>query len=689
MDVNTDVSVPEGVSDTSTSRGQQNNHHPQSSGPADQDLDSFFISQILPDLDPVTFAFPSLASQPIEACFGGSLPHMTDHSRLHVPSFEDFEAFSNIARAPSQFIPHLEKPQSDFNASTQSDLPLLRRNGCRPSSVPVLDDIAYSSICNGLVEHLTIANDSVVVPPHRSCQRFLSSYFASFHSHFPIIHMQSLRPAMAPSPLILAMCSIGALYRLDRRRARQLYDTASAAIETVAPTFEDGDEALVEDYPLWYVQSRLLLTFYAVMSGERDIVLDSMRENGFYTLVYKKAMVTITSHNKDLSLMTRHSWIRRESWKRLLGGIFATSTLTMILFDVNPGFNATQDLDFEALNDEALWNAASPDEWRELWTSLKQQHGLPRRTMKEVLGDIMVQGNYSSNAAPYHVSTFSTLVLMNAVVVQMWQRLQISLAFSASWWSSSLLAPGQDPLGSWLLENTMMSLERCEAFLRRAESEFNRSETEDDKELMLVFNSQAVLRIAYMRLFKPVDPSSRINLTSTDAVEMESSIASFLAARMERGPGLLDVVTKSFEGLRVSVKLGYMLVRKTAAFRWGVENAIAGWESALLVTKWVHSVEIGGLNETLPSPEELEVLALIRDVLEAAECDLSQSVSLAAALAKTWSLLLQDVWVWGITPRMGAALELLAKAYEQAGKANQRDYSTDGMPVGLHGTILV
>lgn len=31
-----------------------------------------------------------------------------------------------------------------------------------------------------------------------------------------------------------------------------------------------------------------------------------------------------------------------------------------------------------------------------------------------------------------------------------------------------------------------------------------------------------------------------------------------------------------------------------------------------------------------------------------------------------------QVWIWGITPRMGAALELLAKAYETVGKANRR-----------------
>ena len=279
--------------------------------------------------------------------------------------------------------------------------------------------------------------------------------------------------------------------------------------------------------------------------------------------------------------MTWHDWIERESWKRLLGALFVASTLTMVLFNVNPGFTATQDLEFEPLDDEALWNAESSNKWRELRAnSLKQQQmrHAGRRTLEEVLIDIILPGKYHSQAEPYQVSPFSALILMHAVVVHMWQRFQVFQAFEEPWSSSSSSSINQDHLRSSLLDSALKSLARCEAFLRSGETGPNQTDEHKNRETSLVFNCHAVLRVAYIRLFKPVSHSNRISLISGDPVEMEASITSFVTAKMERSPQLLKAVVKAFEGLRIPVRLGHMLVRKTAAFRWGVEHAVAGWE---------------------------------------------------------------------------------------------------------------
>lgn len=54
-------------------------------------------------------------------------------------------------------------------------------------------------------------------------QQFIRSYVECFHIHLPFIHLPSFSPLDTPSPLILAMASIGALYRLRRRRAYDLF----------------------------------------------------------------------------------------------------------------------------------------------------------------------------------------------------------------------------------------------------------------------------------------------------------------------------------------------------------------------------------------------------------------------------------------------------------------------------------
>ncbi|GKT76059.1 cytochrome p450 [Colletotrichum tofieldiae] len=118
--------------------------------------------------------------------------------------------------------------------------------------------------------------------------------------------------------------------------------------------------------------------------------------------------------------------------------------------------------------------------------------------------------------------------------------------------------------------------------------------------------------------------------------------------------------------------MGYMLVRKTAAFRWSVEHAVAAWDNVLFTTKWVHSVEIDAIKGTRLSIGELEILEKMKDILEGADCDLNQGKSIAAGLARACSLVLQDTWVWGITVRMGDVLERLALAYERVHEDNER-----------------
>ncbi|KAF4834368.1 hypothetical protein CGCTS75_v003063 [Colletotrichum tropicale] len=411
------------------------------------------------------------------------------------------------------------------------------------------------------------------------------------------------------------------------------------------PLPADG-RAVVKDYALWTVQTRVLLSFFAIMSGDRELVNDTMRDNGFYTLVYSKARAAVAGDAPELDTMDWQLWIELESWKRLIGGIFIESTLTMVIYEVNPGFHATQDLEIPVYSDEILWNAGSPDAWRETYISIGTKKESRRHTIKDVLVDILLEGKYHANTMPYHVSPLTALVAVHALVVHMWQRFQ--------------------------------SLSRCDDFLQGVRSELphaDADEHEKDQECSLVFNCQAILRIAYTRI---AGPSIRISLMNTDDADVDAAISSFVTAKMERSPELLYIISKSFEGFKIPVKIGHLLVRKTAAFRWSVEHAVAGWSSAILVSKWVYSIEIGVFAGIQPTAAESKLLTTIREALEEAECELSEASCLSAAVAKTWGWFMHDVWIWGITPRMGEALNRLAIAYTRiidAAKGHVVDHS--------------
>jgi hypothetical protein len=647
------------------------------------------------DLDPSSFLFspdPTLLTSLDQA----DIDHHTllqDLSQFDLPGAlpTQFEPLPNLAPAHHHHHHHhhhrldsfaqwdmLGQPSSASDASTSShstaETPVLIRDGRRSFPAFTINEETLSSIKADVARRLGVdqLKGDAEMPTPKMCDDFLACYISNFHGHFPIMHLPTFSPSPQSSPLFLIMCSIGALYRLDRRRARRLYDTARKAMDRPDPPSAEQEPSFVKDYPLWVVQARVLQTFYAIMSGDMDLVSGVMRENGVYTVVYTRARTSLQEHRGEAARLGWHRWAHIESWKRLMGAILILSTLCVVIFHVNPGMNSTLDLDFDALHDEKLWSARSSAEWKELCarsgSAEKLQHP---RSMKHVLTDIMLQTGQNQACGVYPVSAYSALVLMHAIVVHMWQRAQVCQALATA---ASGLPSMQEGLSEMLVRSGLQTLSRCQRFLDGARNEALRSsrspgslscDVDEEKESSLVFNSYAILRIAHTKLITSGHPQNFIDLANLHGPGVKASIASFVNAKPERGAFMLEAVVKAFEGLREPVEMGYLLVRKTAAFRWSVEQAVAGWDcgmylpwcelcrmfcadrmprrTALLVSKWVHGIEMELLDGKQPNAEEMKMMDDIKAVLHDAECDVEEGSSIAAALASTWSYFLRDV----------------------------------------------
>jgi hypothetical protein len=117
-------------------------------------------------------------------------------------------------------------------------------------------------------------------------------------------------------------------------------------------------------------------------------------------------------------------------------------------------------------------------------------------------------------------------------------------------------------------------------------------------------------------------------------------------------------------------------MRKTAAFTWSIEHSIAAWDcgkltsfreklvhfifyliqyvnsnanksifTALFLTKWIHTVDIQE-KENPANGEERAIIDTLRDCLDEVDCFYDGTTSLAAEVTRTWTLFLDDVWVW-------------------------------------------
>lgn len=104
----------------------------------------------------------------------------------------------------------------------------------RKPPFPVIEDDIYSVIQEDVKKILTPDQlKDFRMPNAQGLQRFLTSYFTCFHKHFPILHIPSLELRRSPSHLILSMCAIGAIYRLSRKSAKDLWFWANTMAELV------------------------------------------------------------------------------------------------------------------------------------------------------------------------------------------------------------------------------------------------------------------------------------------------------------------------------------------------------------------------------------------------------------------------------------------------------------------------
>jgi hypothetical protein len=82
-------------------------------------------------------------------------------------------------------------------------------------------------ICNDACNRMPPGELSqALFPSANELERFCAAYIDCFHPHFPILHLPSFNLLETPSPLIFAVCSIGALYQLERSKSKNLFALA-------------------------------------------------------------------------------------------------------------------------------------------------------------------------------------------------------------------------------------------------------------------------------------------------------------------------------------------------------------------------------------------------------------------------------------------------------------------------------
>ena len=210
-------------------------------------------------------AFPESASLPIEA------------STLNV-SIADAGSPGILSRMPS----------------------LLKETPRKTLTPPIIDENVYYAIMSSVRLQVSTTADMDPLISLQEMQQFLKCYLICFHKHCPIIHLPSLDLETVPCHLILAMCAIGALYRLRRKTAHDLWQCATQICDRVLMAeipkcgcqvadktrkemrLDTNGDPLTTSAIL-NMQCKLLVTWFCVFSG--DMTQHAISASGFWATV--------------------------------------------------------------------------------------------------------------------------------------------------------------------------------------------------------------------------------------------------------------------------------------------------------------------------------------------------------------------------------------------------------------------
>ena len=442
---------------------------------------------------------------------------------------------------------------------------LIRERRCDHRPI-IIDQDARTALLSDLRTRLPLCNVEVEIPNPQRLQSFIRQFFNGFHSHLPIFHVPTFDVVKTPSPLVLAMCSIGALYHLERRTASCLRRLANDALHQTHTSRLNHKPT--DARALWEVQCKLLTMSCAAFGGDSATAASALEDIGIFHREYTLRRAALSARSGVPEPADWEEWIRRESSKRLLYGIFIVSSLLTIVYNIPPCLSITNDLQIELPTEERLWAAPDEECWRE---AIMSSGAVTRLDASQALTQLIFGKEYNLGAES-RWPAFATTIMMYAVNLHIWHTTQCTQSFM----NFSVDPKMEEQMRALSTAQTEAALARCHKVLdgdRSAEWY-----TYNEFESPLIFNSLALLRNCYVRAFAGNGTFNGAALFSDNDEDITLAARNYVQTQLFRTAFLTKAVDQVLGTLMVPIRAGPLLMRKTAAFTWSIEHAIAGWD---------------------------------------------------------------------------------------------------------------
>ncbi|KPM37404.1 hypothetical protein AK830_g9180 [Neonectria ditissima] len=646
------------------------------------------------------------------------------------PHFEPDQQMSMWSRTPggiaSQRRP--SKSASLFPSRFPHMLPDARDSGdpsarghdeaSRPSSLRI-SVVDHTVIKNRLDEFSSVLPNDFVFPSRHTLTRFLEGYISGLHEHLPFLHLPTFSPVETAPELLLAILAVGAQYRFENNRGYALWYAAKAvAMEQIRrrrisevhallptpaaysphstrpspnttyrhsfasaqserPTTQDTHR---EPYSPNTPQARIetiqavLLLFVVGLWGVKTILHEALSlQSNLAILIREEGLVAEGSQS---TVNDWETWIRLETATRTKLVAYSFFNLCSIAYNMPP-LLLTSELNLHLPQRGKLWRAETA--WQ--WQDMRQSTPIVDLTLHDAFSRLFGRTN---QGLPTHLSSFGSHVLIHALIQHIYLLKQTSFATGLPYDIHRTMKPEDVEEVTQALRVWQTSFEDQHQ-LRAAESgHFSVSDSIEGG--TLDFTATALLRLAYIRLYTDVSPST--------ALETRDPL--LVASALSRNPLLVRslrlhrAVFQAIHALSMLVKAGVNYVARTKSAEWSIQHSLCNLECAILVSKWLLTLAAIGPNDPPVTHEEKSLLEMVRRMLdetefavpidpslsggnmessqmEVATSDSTKLRQLASAVVRLWAETFKGSHIFDMVKVMGSSLDGYADLLEKPG----------------------
>ncbi|PSN72401.1 hypothetical protein BS50DRAFT_630437 [Corynespora cassiicola Philippines] len=595
-------------------------------------------------------------------------------------------AANTTANVPGQ--PQADEPPSFSRFGSR--LPSLQPEEMARNGIPnqkVLAEISMDDrqkLIDRLNEFSTVVPPEFILPSRLALCRYVAAYINGFHEHMPFLHIPTMSVDTCSIELVLAIAAVGAQYTFEGEKGVELFGASRAIAnarikrrdarlgdaqrqaESDRSSSHDVDAASVTRSPtrtnsivgplglpsepdlssgedlMQTAQALLLLMALSTWAKHKEILREALAIQSILATLIRDDGLQLEPLRENLPWS---DWVRRETIKRTKFIVYGFSNLHCIVYNIPP-FILTSEVKLTLPCGAAEFKASNETAWREA----------RKKSAPEILFQEALQRLFSKNGRDITEwnSSAGNYALIHAIIQHIFFVRQVARC--------RFDGPGDlSPEDVSSLENALRNWQI--GWKNNPESSLDPMSPNGP----VAFNSTALLRLAYIRLY--VDTAGRA-LDTRDPVLIANAFRSGPA--IKRSPKITRAVLHSAHALSIPVKIGYRLVAKTQSFIWSIQHSLCTLECAYLMSKWLEA-----LSQPNPQPaitdDERRITGIVKSMLDETEFALPPEVSLnspaytkylSAGVLRVWATIFKGAQTWAIVDVIGSALNLYADMLE-------------------------